>query len=129
MLHLPFEDQPSFSGYLYVHDVSGEWNGAVCNGSTCPATGQVGHQGSAVMFDGLDDLLYIHEYSSVGSHSAFSAAVWLYPTQNSDGVIFYRTNVSALRWAASGEIQWNFNNANPGSGTVKYLDAHHPGVR
>jgi subtilase family serine protease/subtilisin-like proprotein convertase family protein len=116
MLHLPFEDQPSFSGYLYVHDVSGEWNGAVCNGSTCPATGQVGHQGSAVMFDGLDDLLYIHEYSSVGSHSAFSAAVWLYPTQNSDGVIFYRTNVSALRWAASGEIQWNFNNANPGSG-------------
>jgi len=76
VLHLPFEDTPDQNGALRFHDVSGQGRDGTCNGDHCPTTGQPGHNGNAVRFDGHDRV----RFPSTGPMTATTVSLWVYAT-------------------------------------------------
>ncbi|RME82070.1 MAG: LamG domain-containing protein, partial [Caldilineae bacterium] len=117
-LHLPMEDTADRNGLLRFRDISGRERAGVCAGAACPGVGAVGHDAAAAAFDGVDDRITVPAWPDLGTRSAFSFALWLYPTTPADAALIYKQNEFALRRAADGSIAWSLGNAAPGWGWV-----------
>ena len=75
--HLPLDSSVSQNGGLTFGDISGNNRNATCVGNACPSANQSGHLGSAVAFDGVDDVLRIAR----PVQDDFTIALWAKSTQ------------------------------------------------
>ncbi len=75
ILHLPFDDQPDSIGNLSFRDISGGGHAGSCTGQTCPSTGQAGHAGTAVLFDGVNDVVSAGSQVAL-ANTSFTVAFW-----------------------------------------------------
>ena len=79
VLHLPFEESAGSSGPF--RDAAGGGRDATCSGNACPSPGQVGHSGSALYLDGIDDYVQVPDNDAIDPAAGedFTVAVWAKP--------------------------------------------------
>ncbi len=75
ILHLPFDDQADSADNLSFRDISGGGHAGNCAGQTCPSTGQIGHVGTSVLFDGVNDVVNVGSQIAL-ANASFSVAFW-----------------------------------------------------
>lgn len=80
VLHMGL-DEPS--GSISFADISGAGNNGVCSGNTCPIAGVSGKLGSAVLFDGSDDMIEIPGSSSLDISGDLTITLWVRPSVDS----------------------------------------------
>ena len=117
-LYLPFDDLATTSGTLSFRDISGNGQDGTCEGESCPAPAQLGHQANAVFFDGLDDQVRVALAQDPGGRDQFSIALWLAPAGQSSGTLLYKEDEFALyRSPDNQRIYWMLGNTSPAWGT------------
>ena len=65
-------------GSTKFHDSSGNLNEGTCIGATCPTSGLPGKHGTALFFDGTDDLISVANDQSLNPQNAMAISAWIY---------------------------------------------------
>ena len=79
VVYLPFEEDSEDAPTQFV-DRSGSNNDATCSGTACPTASVTGQGGSALRFDGTDDMLAIANTDDInlGIHTEHTVAAWFW---------------------------------------------------
>lgn len=86
LLRLPFEDGVAETSQLRFLDISGRGHHGTCDGPSCPALGQIGHEGRAVRFDGMSDHVLIADSADLDLGTGpLSLALWFKSTKQQRG--------------------------------------------
>ena len=104
-------DEPQ--GSTTFHDDSGFGNDATCSGPLCPAIAVNGISGSGLLFDGLDDFLFIASSTLLNVQEQLTLEAWFKVSDNAqqpiiewnDGTnsgVHMWTNVYGFQWGGKG---------------------------
>ncbi len=116
-LYLPFDDTEDAAGNLTFLDISGQGFSGTCAQPGCPAVGQMGHAGSAAMFDGNNSVTI---QAGSGSTDFMTVSAWIYPVGSEAyrGTFIARRNHWSINCLQDGTIRMWFNDTALGNGYV-----------
>ena len=94
-------------GSTTFYDTSGYGNNATCSGDTCPVAGIPGAIGTALSFDGLEDLIQIPhnaEFDQIEDQDKVSIAAWVWINEWYNGNLFTIIN----QYDSASDDGWEF---------------------
>ncbi len=109
-LAMPLDDTEDVQGNITFLDTSGTGHSGTCAQPNCPSTGQMGHLGSAAVFDGTD-LVAVAAKTGDVTNDYYTISAWIYPigTPTGSGAFLSRYNWTIAR-NSDGSIRWVFRN-------------------